>query len=307
MKPKDKYLKRVEARQAEATLKGKRHDLDEFEQFVQARGYEIGEGDISSLVVEDYLDHLLRQGFSDRTVQSRIYSVSGMYSYLTLRNVVDSNPADDVELGFLNSARINQESKIRYISKEDFETMVRGELPLRDELCIRLLWNTGARASEAVDITLDDLNRDDRSLILQDAKEPTESRRVYYSRRMARRLREYLDRGGRAAHLGAVDSDRLLVSRREPKMSPQRVGIIVRDRAAEVGIQETVYTDADGRDRNLVTAHTLRHSFAVHRVNAGMDISLLSELMGHSDLSTTKTYLQFSEQDLREADEKYRP
>lgn len=299
------WLDRVKARQAEATLKGKRNHSQQFIDWLDTRG--VGLDEVSAIQINDWIDHQLNNGFSDRTVQSRVYSISDWFSYMVNRDVVDSNPVDGVDLSFLNDARINAETDVRYIEKEQYEKMVSGDLPIRDEIVIRLLWNTGVRASEAVNIKLENVDRDERALVVGDAKDETGTRRVFYSRRMGRRLREYLDRGGRDSQIGAIDSPYLLVSRRVEQMGSQRVNIIVRERAEEVGIQRTVYTDQDGRERNLVTAHTMRHSFATHRVKQGMDISLLSDLLGHDSLDSTRIYLQYSDDDLRKADDKYRP
>ena len=66
-------------------------------------------------------------------------------------------------------------------------------------------------------------------------------------------------------------------------------------------------TDAAGNDRRKVTAHVLRHSFAVQSIKNGTDTPRLQELMGHSEIETTERYLKFANNDLREAARRYGP
>ena len=80
---------------------------------------------------------------------------------------------------------------------------------------------------------------------------------------------------------------------------------MVKKAAQSAGLQAHVHTDASGNDRGKVTAHVLRHSFAVQSIKNGMDTRRLQKLMGHSKIETTEQYLQFANDDLRDAARKY--
>lgn len=75
--------------------------------------------------------------------------------------------------------------------------------------------------------------------------------------------------------------------------------------AEDAGLQAHVHTDAAGNDRGKVTAHVLRHSYAVQCIKNGMDTRRLQKLLGHSKIETTERYLQFANDDLRDAARKY--
>ena len=81
----------------------------------------------------------------------------------------------------------------------------------------------------------------------------------------------------------------------------------MKEAAEGAGLQSNVHTDAAGNVRGKVTAHVLRHSFAVQSIKNGMDTRRLQKLMGHSKIETTERYLQFANNDLREAARRYGP
>jgi len=182
----------------------------------------------------------------------------------------------------------------------------------RDEMLLRLLWNCGVRAEEAVNIEIEaHIDRDKREINIKTGKQgrtsDVKSRTVYYGRQMERTMRKWLDRGARNKYISADDSPYLIVSKQAEQPTPNRVTEIVDEVAEKAGVQEELWTDASGRPRHRVTAHSFRHSYAVHRVKQGMPIVYLQELMGHADIDQTRKYLKFRKDDIREAEKKYAP
>jgi integrase/recombinase XerD len=171
------------------------------------------------------------------------------------------------------------------------------------------------RVQEAVNIRKQDIDRDERSITVTTIKsgryEEDNERTVYYSRSMERTLKRWLDRGGRSKTQGADGDDddgHPLVTREAPWMGENRITEIVDEVADRTDLQDDLYTDKAGNDRNWIVGHLFRKSYGVHRTKNGMPIAYLTELMGHSDIETTRDhYLKFREDDIRDAERKYAP
>lgn len=114
--------------------------------------------------------------------------------------------------------------------------------------------------------------------------------------------------GDRNAVFHAKDSPYLLPTRRQERMDEQTVTDVVTEAAENAGLQEVVYENHAGQSVHRIGAHTLRKSFGVHFINDGGDISLLADLLGHSDIETTKSnYLHYSNKDLRDSVRRHGP
>jgi len=305
----EKYHQHIEQNKAENTVDNNKIALEQFQAFLEEYGIDIQE--VKPYHIIDWMDYLLADGYARRTIREKVYSISGYYEYIKRREIIDENPISEVELKQFSDAKINKEEDIRYISQEEYQQLLDSTHKTRNELIIRLLWNTGIRAEEARNIRISDINRDNRHIKIRETKtqkDTTSKRDVYYTRSFKPILRKWLDKGGRDAYLGVDDEEQyLLVSKQAPKMRTERISDVVRERAEEAGTQETVYTDQRGRERRKVTPHALRHSYAVHRVRNGMPIVYLQDLLGHSEIDITRKYLQFKKEDLKEASDRYAP
>lgn len=178
--------------------------------------------------------------------------------------------------------------------------------PVRNELIIRLLYQTGVRRSELVRIKLSHIDRDDRRITIY-GKKTEESRNVWYKRTLDTLLDLWIE-GDRNAVFYAEESDYLFPTVKSERMSGQTVTSVVTEAAERAGMQETIYKDRAGDRVTRVTPHTLRKTFGVQFIKSGGDISFLMELLGHNDIETTKeNYLAYVEQDLRESANRYGP
>lgn len=260
--------------------------------------------------VEDFVTDQLDAGYSHSSIENTVYALSAMFQYLSKRDYADKNPIDDDDFDMGVEANSDFQD-IRYIEKEDFEKILAEADKLRDRVLLSTLWDTGVRAEELVSIYVSDLERDEQKIVLKTAKQKGErekDRPVYYSRRTENLLREWLDKGGRKQYLDHDTSPYLLLGKASPQLNPRRPTEVIREYAEAAGVQAQSPTpNAAGQKRRKVTAHCFRHSFAVLRVKKGMPIVYLSDLLGHSDIQQTRTYLDFRDDDLKEAYNKYRP
>lgn len=307
--PIERHLKRVKARKSDHTLKNREVTLRQWRKFCEETERDILNPDAE--FIDDWLDEMILEGYTDKTVLNKAYDLSAVYGALADRDVIDTNPFEPMDLTWLsNEPELDSQSEIRYLDTAEYDTLLEACRNLRDELIIRLLWDTGVRVSEACNIRIDDINQDDRRIEVQTAKQQrgsNKTRTVYYRYELARVLREWLDRGGRTKYISADQSEYLLITKQSPKMPPSRLGEVVREIADRTELQEIVFTNVSGQPQNRITPHTFRHSYAVHRTKNGMPIVYLQDLLGHSDIDITRQYLKFRNDDIREAEKTYAP
>jgi integrase/recombinase XerD len=147
----------------------------------------------------------------------------------------------------------------------------------RDYTLFSFMWNTGARVSEAISVTPGDIEFHRMFVIIRHAK-GGKQRRLPLDEKITSLLSEYI------AENNIGKNERIW------PIAQQTAGLRLRLYGAMVGIK--------------THPHMLRHSFAIHLVRSGVDLRRVQILMGHSDLSTTAIYLQFDDEDIRQAMDK---
>jgi integrase/recombinase XerD len=148
---------------------------------------------------------------------------------------------------------------------------------LRDYLLLRFLWRTGVRVSEVINVTPNDIEFKNRVVNIRKAKGGRQ-RRVPLDEETLKMLSDYI----LASNI--LEDEPVFPVKRD------RVFKIVKKYGNMSGVK--------------IHPHTLRHSFAIHMVRSGTDLRRLQLMLGHTSLSTTQVYLQFNDNDLREAYEK---
>jgi integrase/recombinase XerD len=287
--------------------------------------------EITDYDVEDHFD-AIRGNHPDTTALARHDAITAFFSWvidnrqrLRDKHDIDIDRNDNPAKGLLEGyANINFTAKKAQVYGEDIIALTREEatkltadknIPTpftRNKLLIKLLLQTGVRASEVTTIRCDDINRDERRIRVRDAKHDRR-RTVFYQPSLNRLLQKWLDGGLRETYAYASSSEYLLPTSKSESLSYTAIRRIVDTAAQNAGIQEKLYEDASGTPRWKVTPHTLRHTYARFAVTGEnrngekqLDVSRLAELMGHQDkegnpnVTTTKKYLAFREEDLRE-------
>jgi len=151
---------------------------------------------------------------------------------------------------------------------------------------------------------LQDLDTDARAIKVR-ATKTHQNRTVYYQPTLDTTLKRWLNVDRKA--LATAGSEYLFPTSHSEQIDPDHITRMVKQAAESSGLQSHVHTDAAGNHRGKVTAHVLRHSFAVQSIKNGMDTRRLQKLMGHSKIETTERYLQFANDDLQDAARKFRP
>ena len=250
------------------TLRSYRADLLEF---VQHAGHG-NSGDwlaaVDSRTVRAFLVRLHDRGLDAVTIARKLAAVRSWFRFLVRRGVLERNVAREVRGPRMPKKLVSflpiDEAAALMDSKP-----IAGPERLRDAAVLEILYASGLRVSELAGLDLDDVDRGRQTVrVLGKGRK---ERIVPYGGRAASALAAYLAMRGDAR--GA-----LFANRRGGRLSVRSIHSMVRRRAQACGITRRV------------SPHTLRHTFATHLLDAGADLRMIQELLGHSRLSTTQRY-----------------
>jgi integrase/recombinase XerD len=280
--------------------------------------------------IEAYIQHgIARRDNGRRYVQQQFFFIRKFYEWLVPKTI-DENPADHVDtehyFGKGQPASKKDEKAnghaIYYFEPEEVDELITHapDPVARNRFLIKLMFLTGPRAKEVVELKWDDdIDEDHRIITYTTAKSrgKTETRDVPYAPSLDRYLRNW--RRKQQSRLGGTEADHVFTGRRRDDngnlcaISPERVNAVVRKAAESAGLQETIYTDANGRERKKYSSHALRHSYAVYYVQGGDgkgtsgDIKSLKDLLGHSSTEITERYLNFKPSTLNDLARRHGP
>jgi integrase/recombinase XerD len=274
------------------TLSAYRRDLEAWRRFCRAEGLE--PADAAPEDVTEYLERL-RAGkppasrpLAPGTVARMLVAVRSFYRFLSSEEAVSSDPTATV-----GSPR-QPRSLPKAVSIDEVEVLLaqpgEGVLGRRDRAMLETLYGSGLRISELVALDVDDVDVELGSVLIRSGK-GSKGRVVPVGRAARRALGGYLSvarpvlaQRSRAGAPGGA----LFLNARGGRISRQGCWKVLKGHARSAGIE------------NRVSPHTLRHSCATHMLDAGADIRVVQELLGHSSLATTQVYTLVSDARLRD-------
>lgn len=321
----EQFITRVGARRTGTTKENRQRAARVFGAWLADR--DVAAVDVTPSDVEDYAVHLGSRGCSASVVSSTRWTLNILFDELETREKIEENPVEQVNWSHY-AELLNGTKKSEYVEArggifalenegvEELAEHVPGPTG-RNKLLVHLMYHTGVRAQELADMKLANIDRDERKVMVYSQKLDSDHsladpwRPVWYGQSVEKYMTRYLDFGGRDGIYTAEDSPYLFCTQKSERLSENRVNEIVREAATNADMQEVMYQDTAGRDRHLITSHTLRHSFAYECMQSNdggrIDLKTLAELMGHQDTSTTEKYLVFADSDLRESRRLYGP
>jgi integrase/recombinase XerD len=253
--------------------------------------------------IEAYVDYRREQGVSDLTIRNEVTTIQGLLSTYNHSEFMVAFSMED--LGLDTKTNIQKQDKVPSISKDEYRKLLDGAECLRDEIIFRIGWETGVRRSEMARIDINDIKFDERDIKIKQSKS-SGTRTVFFDFNTEQKLKRYI-KINRRKYPNSDDLDALLVSHDGMRLSPEHINHIIADTAEKVGIQEVIGTNSKGHKIRKVTSHSLRHSFALQRLKAEMPLKMIADIMGDSPDTVADTYLETDTDDLREANDNYRP
>ena len=247
--------------------------------------------DASQLNISDYLAHLQQEGRSGATVSRSLASLKNFYSYVVSSGFLEVSPVPAdirVERGEKKLPQILSGKEVELLLAQPTCTDPKG---FRDKAMLEVMYATGIRVTELIDLDVDDVNLD-AGIIKCSSVKKTRAIPLYPGALKA--LGVYL-KEVRGTMVSDPSERALFVNVGGARMSRQGFWKILKH------YQATAHIEKD------ITPHTLRHSFAVHLLENGADLGSVQELMGHSDISSTQMYAHMINNKLKSVYEKCHP
>ena len=302
------------------STQNKRIHLRQFAAWMDRKGID-RLADVDPRTFNRYIADVIADAGSSTIIHHRYNATKTLYDWLENRGVDGIPDEFDIAKRITKNQRKAMRGNSRKAESVPFDFYLDSEqvgqlvehVPapkLRNQLIIRLMFGCGLRRGEVATIRRDRIDHDERKVMVDNLKAGTEQpphRPVWYRREVETLLRAWIDGGDRAAVYNASESPYLFPTRTREHIRGQTINSVVKQAAENAGLQSTMYEDAAGNPRSKITAHTLRHSYAVHCVKEGIDILNLRDLMGHANISMTQQYLRFREEDRKQAAIRFGP
>ena len=279
----------VEKGRADTTLAAYKRDLNKLIDWINDNGLSIqtlGENDAIR-----FLRSLQAADYSDATITRTMVSVRSLYMFMDIEGLRMDNPTKNIEL-----PRVPK-GLPKALSVEEVNELlaaIEGDSPSarRDRAILEVLYGTGARITEVVNLSLGDLDHADN--LIKVLGKGDKERIVPVGRFAMKALNAWLEPEGRGSFepkewKSRRDSEALFLNTRGTRLSRQGGWGIVKKYGAKVGLG------------SKLSPHTLRHCCATHMLEHGADIRTVQELLGHSSITTTQIYTKVSRDRLIES------
>ncbi|OBJ03385.1 site-specific tyrosine recombinase XerD [Mycobacterium alsense] len=285
----------IERGVAKNTLSSYRRDLRRYSKHLSDRGIhdlaKVGEDDVSAFLVA------LRRGDPDSgaaalsavSAARALIAVRGLHRFAAAEGLTELDVARAVRPptpGRRLPKSLTIDQVLALLEGAGGDSPSDGPLTLRNRALLELLYSTGSRISEAVGLDVDDIDTEDRSVLLRG--KGGKQRLVPVGRPAVQAVDAYLVRGRPDLARRGRGTPAIFLNARGGRLSRQSAWQVLQDAAERAGITSGV------------SPHMLRHSFATHLLEGGADVRVVQELLGHASVTTTQIYTQVTVHALRE-------
>lgn len=223
-----------------------------------------------------YLAHLKGKGYSPATSARKVASARSFFKYLVETGQLKENPIRNLASPPVNKKAPRILSQAEYVQLLAVPQSLSTPEARRDVVMLEVLYATGLRATEVVSLQLSDIDLERGILTCRQGKS---QRQIHLASEVCQLIRDYIA-NGRLDLLYDEKETALFLNRRGNQLTRQGFWQIVKNYAVK----------ADLGDR--VTPHTLRHSFAVRKMQSGADLRSVQQALGHAYISSTRVYKQ---------------
>ena len=263
------------------TLNGYLSDLDLFLEYLNENNIKKYK-DITYDDIRLFISYLYNQKYTNKTISRYISSIRSFFKYLKNNNIINTNP-----MLLISNPKLSKKLP-KYLNSNDLENLLNAYdnnnyIGIRNSLILEMLYSTGIRVSEIINIKLDDISITERSIKI--TGKGSKERIVYFGSKCTQLIRLYLDKTYNKININNLEQ--LFLSKTGKKISDREVRKIVSDAAIISGIEMNV------------SPHVLRHTFATHMLSDGADLRSVQELLGHENLSTTQIYTHLTNEKIR--------
>lgn len=269
----------LEKEYSKNTLLSYQKDLEDFKEFLSKINKNLI--DISKKDVFNYLIFLSKRKLKPASLRRKISALRSFYKFLIREEIIENDPTLDLSLpkkekilpDIISVEEI--EKLINVISKDNFKGK-------RDSALIELLYSSGLRVSEIINLKINEIDLD--NCYLKCFGKGSKERIVPFGELAKEFLINYIAERNK----NNINSDLLFVTKKGRKLLRQQINNILNFYAKKCKLKKKIHP------------HMLRHSFATHLLERGADLRSVQELLGHVDISTTQIYTHLTKEHLRE-------
>ncbi|GAB4536442.1 MAG: tyrosine recombinase [Anaerolineae bacterium] len=262
---------------ADNTIAAYRNDLTQFLRYLEEQGAPSDWAEVDRDTIISYVLNLKEREYTSSTVARKVAAIKSFFHYLVAEKIVTDDPT-----ATLDSPKVKKRLP-KAISREDIEQLLaapaRGASAKsqRDHALLELLYASGMRVTELVSLDVSDVNLASGSVRVHGKRAASKERIIPVSEQALEAMRTYLNKG-RMQLVRDPEEPALFLNHRGQRLTRQGLWLIIKHYVDEVGISQDV------------TPHTLRHSFAAHKLSQGKSLHDIQKLLGHANISTTQVY-----------------
>ncbi len=239
--------------------------------------------EVDKHTLRDYIAWLMQQDVVRASIARKLSAVRSLYRYLVREGILPTNPLEKA-----SSPKLDRRLPSFLTIKEVEQLLQAPDLSTpqgqRDRALIELLYASGLRVSELVNLNLEQVNRDSGEIRVWG--KGSKERVVLMGKPAAEALSIHL-RQGRPKLLGNKRNSALFLNRYGERLNERRVQKILDDYTRKAGLAKKVHP------------HMLRHTFATHMLDGGADLRVVQELLGHANLTSTQIYTHVTKSQAR--------
>ncbi|MBE6137504.1 MAG: site-specific tyrosine recombinase XerD [Erysipelotrichaceae bacterium] len=278
-----KYYLQNEKRSSKNTIDAYLNDINFYAEFLKKYQGVFDVQDIEREHIEKYVLSLKRKELSKQTIARKVIAVKEFHKFLYTENITRDNPASLIE-----TPKADKPLPV-VLTKDEVNTMLQAingtkATDIRNRAMLETMYAAGLRITELLDLKLSNLHLREKYMII--IGKGDKERMVPLGEMAIVSLRKYIETA--REELIKEPTDLLFFNYKGDKMSRQGFYKFIANLAKDCGITKEI------------SPHTIRHSFATHLLEGGVDLRIVQEILGHEDISTTQIYTHIDKSKLKE-------
>lgn len=238
---------------------------------------------INHNTIRKYLTNLHDKNYKSKTIARKISTLRSFFKYNLKNKTIKTNPMT------LISNPKQEKTLPKYLKYEDLEKMINSidtssKEGIQNKLIIELLYSTGIRVSELVNIKLKDIKIKENQITI--LGKGNKERIVLFGKTAKTVLEQYI-KEYKEYYQGNIINEYLLINKKGKPLTTNKIELIVKKITRECSLKHNI------------SPHTLRHTFATHMLENGADLKTVQELLGHENLKTTAIYTHVTNERLK--------
>lgn len=283
------YLQ-IEKNASPNTITAYMKDIDDFTQFLKQEGV-VSVSDVEYITIRRYLALLNQRDYTRKTIARKLSSLRTFFKFMLRESYIEQNP-----FLLVSTPRVDKKLPVFMYTEEINELLDRPDettpLGLRDRAIMDVLYASGIRVSELVQLDVSSVDFITEAALIKGKGK--KERYVNLGKLSLESLADYLDQG-RNKLTTDIDNQALFLNRYGERLSDRSVRRVIDKYVDQLALNKKI------------SPHSFRHTFATHLLNAGADLRVVQELLGHSNISTTQIYTHVTKEKLQSIYKDFHP